>query len=289
MNPFKFIFPLLCLISFTAVESVGLHYINEPIVSMRELPTTASKVVSQAVFSETIELLDQADGWSFITTPDGYRGWVPTSSFIERSEPYDSNWIINCLASHIYHVKDTEYGPVKTLPYGSKIELLDSSDNRWLKIRLPDGQECYIQKGDVSEAQMYHTLAELVQFSKRFLGLPYTWGGRSSFGYDCSGFVQMLYRHIGINLPRDSKDQVHDQRLQPIDIEQVAPGDLLFFGKSEHRIMHVAMAINNSRFIHVSVRENQPWLRISQLNDFEWSGDPAAYYPYRTARTPSFN
>jgi Cell wall-associated hydrolases (invasion-associated proteins) len=71
-----------------------------------------------------------------------------------------------------------------------------------------------------------------MELSKRFLELPYTWGGRSSFGYDCSGFVQMLYRQMGIFIPRDAIDQMHWEKFTPIPIEEAQLGDLYFLGPS---------------------------------------------------------
>jgi gamma-D-glutamyl-L-lysine dipeptidyl-peptidase len=258
--------------------------INEVVVDMRENPTHDSKVVSQTIFSENVKVEQEIEGWSYIITPDGYSGWIELDSLVSLSEPYDPTLKISRLSAHVYGVKDTEYGPIKTLPYGAKLQVIDSSDLRWFTIALPDGQEGYVQKGDVEVEPELLYKSDLVEFSQKFQGLPYTWGGRSSFGYDCSGFVQMLYHQIGIDLQRDSKQQILDNRFQSLEIEALEPGDLIFFGKTEHRIMHVGMFLGKGEFIHSTSRENKPWIRISNLSDFEWKGDPNAFYPYRTCR-----
>ncbi|MDP1880577.1 MAG: SH3 domain-containing C40 family peptidase, partial [Parachlamydiaceae bacterium] len=177
-----------------------------------------------------------------------------------------------------------EFGPIKTLPYGSKLEALDSTDLRWIKVSLPDGTEGYIQKGDVTPEQEILYKNDLVLFSQKFLGLPYTWGGRSSFGFDCSGFVQMLYSQIGINLLRDARQQVLDSRFCTICMDDHEPGDLIFFGRSEQQILHVGMYIGDGQFIHATSKECKPWIRISHLSDFEWSGNHEASYPFRIFR-----
>jgi len=264
--------------------AAALFYINEPAVDMREHPTQESKVVSQAIFSEKVDIEKLEGDWVYLTTPDGYSGWAPSNTFAILEEPYSASLKVSRLAAHIYASKDTEFGPVKTLPYDSKLQPLDTTDSRWIAIILPDGKECYIQKGDVFPEQKLQSKEDLAEFSQKFLGLPYTWGGRSSFGYDCSGFVQMLYSRIGINLQRDSKQQILDASFKTAAIEALEPGDLIFFGKSEQRIMHVGMYIGNGQFIHSTTRECKPWIRISHLSDFEWSGHQDAYYPYRTAR-----
>lgn len=280
-----FVFMHVSLVHGDQPEMLSAYYIIEPIVQMRENPTNNSKVVSQANYSEKILVEQEAGEWSYIMTSDGYQGWVPSKSFM-AGEPFDESCVlfVTRLAAHVYHVKDTEYGPIKTLPYGAKVCALENSDVRWITISLPDGTRAYIQRGDVALQLPQLEITELASLSKNFLGLPYTWGGRTSFGYDCSGFVQMLYQHAGINLQRDSKQQVLDERFQTIDLTYLAPGDLIFFGKSAQRITHVALSLGGDQFIHATSRENQPWIRVSNLNDFEWSGDSSANNPYRVAR-----
>lgn len=259
-------------------------YIIAPFVEMREDKPPQSKVVSQALFSENIQILQENGEWSYIATPDGYTGWIPKNAITTRQIPYHPTHSISRLRAHLYQINDIEYGPMLTLPYGSRLLILEEIDSRWIKGALPNSQECYIQKGDVLPEEPCKTKNDLVLLSQKFLGLPYTWGGRSSFGYDCSGFVQMLYGKLGIHLQRDARLQILDSRFQTCDSAELDPGDLIFFGKAEDRIMHVALSLGNQQFIHATSRENMPWLRISSLTDFEWSGHPKAHYPYRTGR-----
>ncbi len=264
-----------------------LHYISAPVVDMREQPTMESKIVSQALFAEEVQVKEEADQWVYITTPDGYEGWIESNALVTLSDTYPQSSAClqtSRLAAHLYGVKDTEYGPILTLPYGSKLQVLDDNDARWIQVALPNGKEAYIQRGDVTPESAITHKSELVDLSQRFLGLPYTWGGRSSFGYDCSGFIQMLYGQMGVNLERDSKQQVIDERFKTIPVEELEIGDLVFFGKSEQRIMHVGLYIGQGQFIHATARENLPYIRISHLTDLQWSGHPEAYYPYRMAR-----
>lgn len=245
-------------------------YTNDPIVNMREAPTQLSKVVSQTFFSEKVTIQNEKVDWILIITSDGYTGWVPKSSIIECEKPYNTSLITSRLAAHVYQFKDNEYGPIKTLPFGSKLHVLDTLDPRWIQVLLPDGIEAYIQKGDVASEKKLTHKNDLVFFSQKFLGLPYTWGGRSSFGFDCSGFIQMLYNQIGIFLSRDAKQQILDSRFQDISIKEVQPGDLIFWGKSQESISHVGMSLGDGKFIHSVAIENQPWIRISNLSDLEW-------------------
>ncbi len=281
MHHFIFAF-FLTLTSLLSGEAV--YTIKQPVVTMRQDPNNTSTIASQAIFSEEVTIQKKQGDWILITTPDGYSGWCAADAVVESPQHYNATLKISRLAAHVYSVQDTELGPIITLPYGAKLQLLHAENPRWMQVALPDGQTCFIQKGDVIEESSLSNKSDLVAFSQRFLGLPYTWGGRSSFGYDCSGFVQMLYAKIGINLQRDARQQIFDPRLHVISIEDLQPGDLIFFGASEQKITHVGMYIGNDQFIQASVAENQPWIRISKLNESPWNASASSRYPYRTAR-----
>jgi len=113
----------------------------------------------------------------------------------------------------------------------------------------------------------------MLAYSKRFVGLPYTWGGASSFGYDCSGFVQMLCRRCGVNTPRDAWQQAKWDGLAAVDRKDLAPGDLLYFGesKSNHKITHTGVYVGDGKFISATTNRT-PNIHIDELNDPHWDG-----------------
>lgn len=95
---------------------------------------------------------------------------------------------------------------------------------------------------------------ELVLNAFGFLGIPYVWGGSSpEAGFDCSGFVQYVFRQAaGLMLPRSSFDQIR----QGIAIarEELRPGDLVFFNTMRATASHVGIYIGENRFIHAPSR-----------------------------------
>jgi hypothetical protein len=262
---------------------------------MRQEPTENSEIVSQGYFSEQVNLIENHEDWVKIETIiDHYQGWVKKASLHERETSFLSNplsiWAkVNRCAAHIYDRQDTIYGPILTLPYDSKLEVLEpnqESKSRWIKVLLVDGRIGYIQRGDVSIHPISLDRYQMCALSLHFLGLPYTWGGRSSFGYDCSGFVQMLYRQMGIYLPRDAKDQINWIGFTPIAITHLSPGDLIFFGLAEDQIRHVGLYLGSNQFIHATTAENSPYIRISSLFDSEWNGSSRmAYITARSVKT----
>lgn len=267
-------------------------YVNTPVIDMREQPNDNAEMVSQAYYSEQVNILEETPEWLKIeTVVDRYSGWIKNKGLCKRQTEFLSNSSdrvakVNRCAAHLYGVEDTVYGPILTLPFDSRLEVLEPeglSSSRWIKVGLPDGREAFIQRGDVTLNVDLLDKIQVCSFSLKFLNLPYTWGGRSSFGYDCSGFVQMLYRRMGQFIPRDSKDQIVSEKFKKIAIEDLSAGDLIFFGQSEECIGHVGLYLGDRRFIHSTVAENAPYIRISSLDDEAWNG--SGRFAYRAGRT----
>ena len=151
---------------------------------------------------------------------DGRTSARPTITWAGRRSPlcFPANptpparaWpTVESLFAHIYREASvTKHAPLITIPFESRLEVVaePKEDGRWFQVRLPDDRAGWVQAGDITLEPKRLTIAETLEFSKRFLGLPYTWGGTSSYGYDCSGFSQMLGRRRGLSLPRDAQPQ----------------------------------------------------------------------------------
>lgn len=255
-------------------------YVNSPVVDMRHDPSKDSKVETQAIYSERVSVLEEQNDWTKIETADAAVGWTPKSALYQTDKPFPDEKLgslvvtVNRLAAHVFRVADTEYGPLMTLPFESKLIVLEQPDGpngRWIKVQLLDGSEAYIQRGDVVFNLPKLTVDQALAFSLRFLNLPYTWGGRSSFGYDCSGYVQMIYRQMGYTIPRNSRDQIKWEGFQEVPLNALQPGDLVFFGP-ENRITHVVFYLGDDQFIHATVKENRPYVHISNINTSDWNG-----------------
>ena len=82
----------------------------------------------------------------------------------------------------------------------------------------------------------------------KFLGVPYRNGGTDPAGFDCSGFVQYVFSTLGVALPREVRDQYRVG--QDVDLDEVKPGDLLFFQTVSRGASHVGMAIGPGQFVH---------------------------------------
>ena len=293
--------------SIFAASIFAFSYINTPTAEMREKPDSESEIVSEALYSEQVDTLESSNGWTHIkTVVDNYEGWVRSDSLLQRDKPYpttaaDSTAKVKIKCANLYKVPDTIFGPILKLPFESRLEIIDNSNPRWIKVRLPDNKEAYIQKGDVEIGSKKLTLEEMCLFSKNFLNLPYTWGGRSSFGYDCSGYVQMLFRQMGVFIPRDTKDQIKWNGFKEVALKDIQRGDLVYWGLEEGKIRHVGLylgndafihstvledgqisqfgiSVENNAFIHATVAQNEPNIHVSKLTDSEWNGSARFKY-----------
>ena len=100
----------------------------------------------------------------------------------------------------------------------------------------------------------------LLEIAYRYIGAPYLWGGRSPFGIDCSGFVQIVFKMMGLMLPRDASQQVnHGVTINFVSEAKI--GDLAFFGNEEGDLTHVGIVTEDEHIIHASGK-----VRIDKLD-----------------------
>jgi cell wall-associated NlpC family hydrolase len=106
----------------------------------------------------------------------------------------------------------------------------------------------------------------VLQIARSLLGTPYAPGGSRPGGFDCSGLVQYVFRQVGIELPRSSRDQYN--HVSRITLQELQPGDLVFFRVARNRISHVGIYMEEDRFIHSPSRGKK--VSYDSLSDPYW-------------------
>jgi len=240
-----------------------------------------SEIVSQALYGTPIKIIERDNQWAKIETPDAYQGWCQASNLISTPAPYPNTPTsarVRSYWAHIHPVPDTTpRPPILTIPYGVEIEVISSPDElnqRWIQVRLLNGKIYWAQSEDFALNPHPLCLDEMVDQARKFLGIPYLWGGKSTFGFDCSGLIQTLFAEMGIRLPRDAVQQAKADNALPIAIDQIQKGDLVFFGPSSARITHVGLYIGHGKFIHsVTTNLRGPRaIQVGSLDNPEWGG-----------------
>ena len=269
-------FFLLTLCSAQSAPSTNL-VVTVPVLDMYSAASTDADVVSQAIFGSNVLLLEEKSGWAKVQTADRYVGWILLDKIMRADASYATagqTVQISSLSANLYREPDvTAHRPLLTVPFETRLEVKSEGTGEnadWLQVRLPVGQLAWLQRGDVDPNPKRLSIQESIALGKRFLGVTYTWGGRSSFGFDCSGFTQMLVRSRGINMPRDADQQAAWDGVIAIERKKLRAGDLLFFGSSPSHITHTGMFIGHGKFIH-DTTSGHPGVQISRLKDQPWT------------------
>ena len=184
-------------------------------IPVRGEPRSSAEMVTQLLYGETYTIIDQEEDWYKIRMDyDGYEGWLSDSS------------ICNYIKRQTYIQKGIFENNQNDIDKGTVISSMGS------ELQFVGLNAQYLR---------------VVELAKLFLGTPYLWGGRHFSGIDCSGFVQVIYKVLGVKLPRDASQQ---QKVgKPVAFDNLFEGDLVFFHKNE-RIGHVGISLGNGKVIH---------------------------------------
>ena len=224
-------------------------------------PTRASEMVSQTLLGHLVEVLEEQEDWSRVQSDDAYRGWVESRWLA----PVPATLELKSLTVPFTEVRTAAYAeaPLKLrVSIAARLSVVPHADapNGWTRVYLPSEPDtvCYAPTdafaGEIIAPDPTQIAVKALEWSAKFLGTPYLWGGSSAFGLDCSGIVQLSHRLAGMILRRDADIQRDDPRLVPVEFEDLLPGDQVFFGK-EGRITHIGMhyqgrAKEGGTFIH---------------------------------------
>lgn len=229
--------------------------VTRPVVDLRSGPSSRSEMLTQEIFGRHLTVLGRRKDWLRCEAADGMRGWVPESA-LKSGVGYRPT-----------HATSVRFATLRLgrrggllLPMGSLLAVKGVSKGT-ARVLAPDGSAARIRAGALAPLRAGRVgparppgLARATDLVVRLIpeigGTPYLWGGRSTFGFDCSGLVQAVYETLGVALPRDSGDQaLKGRRLKSLD--RLRPLDLVFFS-SRGKIDHVAIHMGDLEILHSS-------------------------------------
>ena len=234
---------------------------NATVVPVRENPSEGAEQLTQLLFGEVCEVLDRLPRWTKVRSIlDGQEGWVDFKMLSPAS---------NLIASSPHRLEAVVAAPMAAAtPMDGGADLLLT-----LGTRLPNyshgtfevlGQQYLIDptcvnnttqllNSDLSRAELLNNVCATAQ---SLLNAPYLWGGKNLMGLDCSGFTQVVYAAMGVNLLRNAREQMTQGELVP-SLADAQPGDLAFFDHADRdpkatNISHVGLLLSPTEIIHCS-------------------------------------
>ncbi len=228
-----------------------------PVVHLRRSPAHAAEMVSQVLMGSLLEVLETREDWWLVRAPDGTVAWARSANLQALEDADARRWAerdqLLVTAPLLWARRPT--GGTLGLSAGTRLALVG---------RHPDGQvgrtpgheevilpedSCQVRgsqgRGGLPDAA---DVAGVLQLARRFLGVPYLWGGTSGWGIDCSGLTQLVLGLVGVRLPRDSDQQLALARQRGLvaTILDLEPGDLAFFPG------HVGLYLGRGELLHAS-------------------------------------
>lgn len=229
-------------------------------------PRNGAELASQALMGTPLKVLDKVSDFYRVQTPDNYIGYMTPGSFELMTDKEFSAWkaskryIVTAYQSTLFANPDgDESNVVSDLVLGDILEY-KSVKGDFVELSMADGRSGYARVKDVAEfsqwAKQDFNFELIRKTAFRMMGTPYLWGGTSVKAIDCSGFVKTSYFANGIILQRDASQQaLTGLKYECKDwAEKAQPGDLIFIGNKNGRVTHVAMYLNDGKFIHSSGR-----------------------------------
>ncbi len=266
--------------------------VSSSVADVRRSAAHTSELVSQVVMGDRVVALKLEGEWFLVRMDDDYIGWVRSWHLLETTPARVAGFEarvghrVGVNHSEVLSAPSAEALPVTDLVIGTPLVVTGAGPRGWQAVELPDGRPGYVRTAHVEKRPAGREVSRdhLMATGLRFLGIPYLWGGSTPKGFDCSGLVQRIYRLHGVILPRDSDQQAGfgaEKRVTTLD--DLSPGDLLFFGRAAQRITHVGMALPDRLFLHAygQVRVNSldpahPLFEPNLARDWRLTRDPLA-------------
>ena len=240
-------------------------------LNVRDKAGEDGELVGKMTKNAACEILSVEGDWAHVKSGK-VEGYVHTDYLLTgeeaRKKAQEVVYVVAKVNTQTLKVREqpnTDCPVITLVAQDERLEVVEQQSDGWAKIMLDD-EEAYVstdycvveeelETAVTMKELLYgngisNTRIDLCQYAKQFVGNPYVWGGTSlTKGADCSGFVQSVFKHFGVSLPRSSRQQVGVGT--KISLADAKPGDLIFYAKGG-TINHVALYIGDGQVVHAS-------------------------------------
>ncbi len=292
---FLFISSFTVTAQAATARKTGIGFVTASALRLRSEPNSGSKTIGYASKGEVVVLLGKSGDWYKVNynLKEGYMhsDWLDAAA----KENAELGWgKVNGSSVNIRSGAGTSYKSLGKTGVNSMVYII-GINNEWFKVIFGDIigyiRSDYVDLTEIpyeNKASQKEPLFfvggkstgiapsgaalrgvdadKIIATAKKYIGVPYVWGGTTPAGFDCSGFVQYVFRQHGITLPRTSAQQYTAGK--SVSKSNLKPGDLVFFATNYTKVNHLGIYIGNGQFIHASSSKG---VIISSLSNSYWS------------------
>lgn len=275
----------------------GIAFVDASSLRLRSSPSTSSKTLDYAYDNEVVVLLGKSGDWYKVSynLQTGYMH----SKYLRAATKENAELGYGRVTGNKVNIRSgpgTNYKSLGSAAINDTAYII-GINNQWFKVIYGDVvgyirsdylalTEIPYENRDSNKAPLFFrggkstgvtpsayalnngkpTASAIIATAKKYIGVPYVWGGSTPGGFDCSGFVQYVFNAHGISLPRVSKQQYGVGTW--VSKSNLKAGDLVFFDTEGNGVSHLGIYIGNNQFIHASTSKG---VIITSLSNTYWA------------------
>jgi len=250
---------MLSTSALAATTTQGAGTVKADVLNLRSEAST-SAAVKALLYRGSFLIVTGTSGDWYNVIYDGTSGFVH-SDYVDYAITLDGKYgtkgVVSGMSVRLRAEANTYSAVLGYYNTGAEFDVLGIS-GEWVKVATATGAVGYVHSNYINctsaknvPVSSYGKGDQMMATARQYLGCPYVWAGNGPSYFDCSGFVNYVYKYYGYSLHRVAQD-IYSYDGVFVDKANLQPGDIIAFGYGPYSITHVGMYIGNGQFIHAS-------------------------------------